>query len=339
MQTSTPLSADRLHKMRVSFLVIVAMQAVLLASSMAQTPAWMPGKTVELVVPSAAGGGTDVAARTIQRILTDKRLVESPTLVLNKPGAAGSLAYTYVALHRDDPHYLMVTYPSLVTNYIVGTSSLKHTDFTALAQLSNSYIGFSVRADSPMKSPKDLVDRLRKDPGAVTFGTFALGAGTHLAVAMVAKAAGIDVKKLRVVVFASGAQGQTALLGGHVDVVPTALANLVGPVQDGRLRVLAVTSPKRMEGAFAQVPTWKESGINVMIGQWRGIVAPLGISPSQIAFWDDVFGRLARTDEWKAELQRTMDQNEYMNSREATRFLENDYDEVKRILLDLGLAK
>jgi putative tricarboxylic transport membrane protein len=319
--------------------LIVAMHAALLSSSMAQTAAWKPGKAVEIVVPAAPGGGTDVAARTIHKILTDKRLVESPTLVVNKPGAAGTVAYTYVAQHRGDPHYLIVTYPSLVTNHIVGTSSLKHTDFTALAHLSNSYIGFSVRADSPMKSPKDLIDRLRKDPASVTFGTFALGAGTHLAAAMVAKAAGVGVKKLKVVIFPSGAQSQTALLGGHVDVVPTGLSNLVGPVQDGRLRVLAVTSPKRMEAVFSQVPTWKESGINVVIGQWRGVMAPLGISLSQIAFWDDVFGRLARTDEWKAELQRTLDENEYMNSREASRFLENDYDEMKRILLELGLVK
>src|SRR6185436_291059 len=109
------------------------------------------------------------------------------------------------------------------------------------------------------------------------------------AVAMVAKAAGIDPKRLKVVIFPSGSQSQAALLGGHVDLVPTGVSNLGGPVQDGRLRVLAITSPQRMEGVFAQVPTWKENGIDVVIGQWRGIMAPPGISPAQIAYWEEVF--------------------------------------------------
>ncbi len=335
----TTLSVERLCQSTAVFLVSMAMHVTLTTVVFAQTQAWKPAKAVELVVPAAAGGGTDVATRVMQKIITDRRLIESPALVVNKPGAAGGVAYTYVSQHRGDPHYLIVTYPSLVTNFLVGTSSIKHTDFTALAQFSNSYIGFSVRADSPLKSTKDLLDRLKKDPASVTFGTFALGAGTHLAAAMVAKAAGVDVKKLKVVIFPSGAQSQAALLGGHIDVVPTGLSNLAGPIQDGRLRVLATTAPKRLEGVFAQVPTWRESGINVVIGQWRGVMAPLGITPAQVAFWEDVFGRLARSDEWIADLQKNMDENEYMNSRDARRFLNNEHDEMARILQELGLWK
>jgi putative tricarboxylic transport membrane protein len=316
-----------------------ALQAAFVSPGVAQTRPWKPEKSVELVVPAGPGGGTDLATRVIQKIITEKRLVESPTVVVNKPGAAGGVAYTYIVQHKAEPHFLVVTYPSLVTNYIVGTSTLKHSDLTALANLSNSYIGFSVRADSALKSGKDLIDRLQKDPTSVAFGTFALGAGTHLAVAMVAKAAGVDPKKLKVVIFPSGAASQTALLGGHVDVVPTALSNLVGPVGDGRLRILAVTSPKRMEAGFPKVPTWKETGINVVIGQWRGVMGAPGISPAQIAYWEDIFGRLAKTDEWKAELVRNLDENEYMGSRDAARFLDKDFDETKRILTELGLAK
>lgn len=324
-------------------LAIIVLPALLhfaaLTPSLAQTPVWKTEKAVELVVPAAAGGGTDVAARTMQKILTDQRLVETPTVVVNKPGGGGSIGFTYVAQHRGDPHYLIVTYPSLTTNHIVGISPLKYTDLTPIAQLSNTYIGFSVRADSTLRTAKDLLDRLRKDPASVVFGTFALGAGTHLAVAMVARAAGVDPKKLKVVVFTSGNQSQAALLGGHVDLVPTGISNLGGPVQDGRLRVLAVTSPKRIEGIFAQAPTWKESGIDVVIGQWRGVMAPPGLTSAQIAYWEEVFARMDKTSEWKAELRRLADDNEYMNSRDSRRFLDAEYEDMRRILTELGMAK
>jgi len=339
MQNCQTLSPDRPFKVIVNSLASAAILAVLLHSSLAQTADWKPEKAVEIVVPAAPGGGTDTAARTIQRILTNQRLVEFPTEVVNKGGGGGSLGYTYVAQHRGNPHYLGVTYPSLLTNHIVGSSSLKHTDLTPLAQLRNAYIGFGVRADSQLKSTKDLLDRLRKDPGSVVFSTFALGGPNHLALALVMKAAGVDVKKLKVVIYASGGESQTALLGGHVDVVPTGIYNLLAPMQEGRVRVLAVTSPKRTEGAFAQVPTWKESGIDVVIGQWFGVVAPAGISPSQIAYWDEVFGQVVKTDEWKLELQRNSEDNEYLNSRDSKRFLDSKYDEYKRILVELGLAK
>ena len=339
MQKRPTLCPDRPFKVIVNSFVRAAMLAALLSSSLAQAADWKPEKAVEIVVPAAPGGGTDLVARTIQKIVTNQRWVESPTQVVNKPGGGGSVAFTYVAQHPGNPHYLGVTYPSLLTNSIVGSNSLKHTDFTPLALLRNIYIGFSVRADSPLRSTQDLLDRLRKDPGSVVFSTFALGAPNHLALALVMKAAGVDVKKLRVVVYASGGLSQAALLGGHVDVVPTGVSNLVAPMQDGRIRVLAVTSPKRTEGMFAQVPTWKESGIDVVIGQWFGVIAPPGIAPSQIAFWDEVFGRLVKTDEWKSELQRNFEDPEYLNSRDSKRFLDSKYDEYKRILVELELAK
>jgi len=150
MQNCQTLSPDRPFEVIVNSLASAATLAVLLHSSLAQTADWKPEKAVEIVVPAAPGGGTDTAARTIQRILTNQRLVEFPTEVVNKGGGGGSLGYTYVAQHRGNPHYLGVTYPSLLTNHIVGSSSLKHTDLTPLAQLRNAYIGFGVRADSQL---------------------------------------------------------------------------------------------------------------------------------------------------------------------------------------------
>ncbi len=320
-------------------LVLAAAQLALPSASQAQTTGWKPDKTVEVVVPAAPGGGTDRAARMIQKIFQDRRLVESPSVVVNKPGGGGSIGYTYVMQYRGDGHYMVVTYPSLLTNHIIGNSPINHTHFTPLAQFGNEYIGLAVKPDSPIKSAKDLIDRLRKDPGSVVFGTFALGGPTHIALGLVMKAAGVDVRKLKIVVFASSGESMTALFGGHVDMVPSAVANIVAPLQEGRVRVIGVTSPQRMQGVLAPVPTWKESGINVVTGYWRGVVGPPGMSPAQIAFWDDVFARLVRTDEWKMELERSAADNEYINSRDSKQFLDSQYEELKRILTDLGLVK
>ncbi|MBM3357632.1 MAG: tripartite tricarboxylate transporter substrate binding protein [Betaproteobacteria bacterium] len=318
---------------------MLAAVASLFAAAGPYAAEWKPEKPVELVVPAAPGGGTDFIARTVQKIATSQRLIGLPMQVVNKPGGAGSLAFTYIAQHRGNPHFVSVTYPSLLTNHIVGTSPLRHSEFTSLALLRNAYMGFAVRADSPLKTPKDLLDRVRKDPQSVVFSTFALGGPNHLALVLVMKAAGVDVRKLKVVVFASGGESQTALLGGHVDVVPTGLYNLRGPVQDGRLRVLAITAPKRSEGVFAQVPTWKENGIDAVMGQWFGIIGPQGMTAAHIAFWDEGLARVVQTDEWKAELQRNAEDNEYLNSRDSRRFLDQQYDEYRRILAELGLAK
>lgn len=319
--------------------VACTMVAMLLTASSVRAGEWKPERAVEMVVPAAPGGGTDHVARTVQQIVTTHRLTPTPMQVVNKAGGGGSLAFTYIAQHRANPYYLSVTYPSIVTNHIVGTSPLKYTDFTSLAILRNAYIGFAVRADSSIKTAKDLLDRVRKDPTSVVFSTFAIGGPNHLALAMVMKAAGVDVKKLKVVIYASGGESQTALLGGHVDVVPTGLYNLRAPMQDGRLRVLAVTAPKRAGGVFAQVPTWKENGIDVVMGQWFGVIAPPGLTPAQIAYWEDILGRVVQTDEWKLELQRNSEENEYLNSRDSRRFLDQQYEEYRRIMLELGLAK
>src|SRR5437868_2129560 len=110
-------------------------------------------------------------------------------------------------------------------------------------------------------------------------------------------------------------------------------------MQDGKLRVLAVSAPKRAEGAFAQVPTWKENGIDVVMGQWFGVIAPPGLTAAQVAFWDDVFGRVVQSDEWKLVLQRNSEENEYLNSCDSRRFLDEQYNDYRRIMTERGLAK
>ncbi len=306
----------------------------------AQTTGWKPTRPVEIIVGVSPGGGIDRTARTLQRIMQDKRFIEVTATVINKPGGGGVIAQTYLNQHTGDAHYVYLTATSLLTNHITGKSTLSHKDVTPLAMLSDEYIGLAVNAESPVKTAKDLVEALKARPESLPVGiATAVGNTNHIAAAMVAKIAGGDVKKMRVAVFSSGGEAMTAAIGGHVSLVATPAANLVAHMQAGRLRVLAVAAPQRLTGALANVPTWREQGINTVVANWRPMIGPKGLTPAQTAFWEDAFAKLTRTPEWRSDVETGGSVNHYMNSRELAAYFDAQHAEFKVVLGDLGLAK
>ncbi len=314
--------------------------ALLCAAAAAHAqPAWKPEKSVEIIIGTSPGGPQDRLGRTLQKVLQESRLVDVPVSVENKPGGGGAVALAALA-QRTGGSTLMINAPTMLNNQITGKSPLPYTDFTALAILGIEYECVAVRADSPLKSAKELVDRLKKDPSAlsVSIGT-SLGNAGHLAYALAMKAAGVDIKKLKTVAFNSAGDGITALLGGHIDLASTPPSAVLQHVQAGKLRVLALTAPTRAHGELANVPTWKELGVNSTHEVWRGLIGTRGMTRAQIAYWDDVLGRLVKTDAWKKELELTQIENVYRNSAETVKYLKAEYDESRVILTDLGLAK
>ena len=314
--------------------------ALLCAAAAAHAqPAWKPEKSVEIIIGTSPGGPQDRLGRTLQKVLQESRLVEVPVSVENKPGGGGAVALAALA-QRTGGSTLMINAPTMLNNQITGKSPLPYTDFTALAILGIEYECVAVRADSPLKSAKELVDRLKKDPSAlsVSIGT-SLGNAGHLAYALAMKAAGVDIKKLKTVAFNSAGDGITALLGGHIDLASTPPSAVLQHVQAGKLRVLVLTAPTRAHGELANVPTWKELGINSTHEVWRGLIGTRGMTRAQIAYWDDVLGKLVKTDAWRKELEQTQIENVYRNSTETAKYLKAEFDESRVILTDLGLAK
>ena len=305
----------------------------------AQT-AWKPGRNVEWVVGVGPGGGVDRTARTLQRVLQDRRMLEVSSTVVNKPGAGSTLAQLYLNQHPGDAHYLEISATTLLTNQITGKTPNAWSDFTPVAMLYDEFIGFAVKADSPIRTGRDLAALLKQDASALAVGIASSAGNTnHIALAQLAKRAGGDVKKLKVVVFSSGGESTTALMGGHVGLVVTPAATALPQVQTGALRMLAVAAPRRLEGPLSSVPTWKEQGYDVIVANWRPVIGPRGLSNEQIAYWEDVLARFTQTDEWKRELEATGGVNHYMGSRELSRFLASQHAEFKSILSELGLAK
>lgn len=308
--------------------------------SSAQTPAWKPARNVEIIVGVGPGGGIDRTARFIQKLMQDQRLVAVTMTVVNKPGGGGIIAQTHLNQRPGDAHYLEITATSLLTNHITGKSAFSHRDFTPIAMLSDEYIGFLVRQDSPLKTGRDLLNALKADVESVPVGiATAAGNTNHIAAGLAAKAAGADVKKLKVVVFSSGGESMTALLGGHVALVATPAANAIPHLQSGNMRVLAVAAPARLEGALAAVPTWKEQRADIVVANWRPVIAPRGLSAPQVAYWEDVLARVTGSDEWKSELARSGSVNHYLNSRDLAVFFDQQYAQFRAVLGDLGLAR
>jgi putative tricarboxylic transport membrane protein len=311
------------------------------ASQSQAQPAWKPDRNVEIVVPSAPGGSNDKTARTVERIIQEKRLLAGTTLtVVNKPGGGNMMTMNYLIQHPGDAHYVMVGTPTILTNHIIGASPLNYTDFTPIASLFNDYVVFAVKADAPFKSGRELAERLKKDPKSVSIGfATAVGSHNHIAAGLLAKAIGADVRSLKVIAFKGSAEAITALLGGHIDLVTTAAGNVAEHVTAGKLRVVGVAANQRLPGPFASVPTWKEQGINVVFGGWRSIMGPKGMTPAQIAFWEKILSQVVATPEWKTDLERNYWSNDFALSEQYKADLKHDYTSMKAVLSELGLAK
>ena len=322
---------------RLALLLVGATAAL---NAPAATPGWAPDKPVEFIVPDSAGGGQDRTVRILQKLLQDNGLVATPINIANKPGGSGNIAYTYLNQFPRDAHYLAIATATLLTNHVLGLSPFSYADFTPVAILYGEYIGFAANADGPLKTGKDLVERLRRNPESVTFafGT-SPGNANHIAIAMVAKAAGIDPRKVKTVIYKASIDATTALMGGHVDVVATPTSTYAPVMGTGKVRIIGIAAPRRIGGQFASAPTWNEQGVNAVVSGYRMLIAPKGWSAAQTAFWDHALARVTQSDAWQKELAANEWESNYMNSADSRKFLDGRYDEYRRILLELGLAK
>jgi putative tricarboxylic transport membrane protein len=321
-------------------LAFAAFFACLAGPAAAQPAAWTPSGSVEFVVAAGAGGGNDRTARMLAKVLTERGLVKAPIVVMNKPGAGGVIAQNYLNSHRGSGNYLMITNPALITNPLSGVGNAKYTDVTPVAQLFTEYVVLFTKAGSPIKSGKDVATAWKKDPGSLTLAVApGLGAGPHIAAALVAQAAGVDPSRLRVIPYATAGEAITALLGGHVDLMASTPLNVLPQLQSGAVQALGITSPARLGGALSAVPTWEEQGMDVVFGNWRGLVGPSGMTPEQRAYWDQVLSRLAGAPQWRQELDAELAQDDYKNAAASKAFLDQENARLGAILKQLGLEK
>jgi putative tricarboxylic transport membrane protein len=300
--------------------------------------AWRPTRTVELIVPTSPGGGTDETARVIHAILNRPGTLDM--VVLNRGGAGGGIAYAYMNRFEGSGQHLSLSTLNLVTNSMTGQHALRYTEVTPIAHLFSEYPVFVVRTDSSIKDGRDLVSRLKANPASHNFAfSPGLGGALHLATGVALKAAGIDPSKPTLVVYQSAGEATAAVLGGHVDVGVMNPPVAIAQSHAGKVRMIAVGSPKRLPGALAAVPTWKEQGVDAVSASWRGVIGPKGMSDAQIAFWEKALEEMTRTDAWKRHLEQNVRENEFMGSKATRQYYAKQAAQLKAVIESLGLAK
>ena len=239
----------------------------------AQAPAWKPDKPVELIIGAAPGGANDRIGRTLQRLLQDGKV--NTVNVLNKPGGGQSVAFAYLNTHQGNPHFLGLASSSWLTTVAAGRGTVTPRELSPVIKLLDEYQMYFVRADSPIKSARDIVERLRKDPASVTFGiSTAAGNPIHISVAEIARLAGADPTKLKVVVFNSGTDTAIQVAGGHLDIGVQSPGSALQLIQSGKLRFIGVAGPRRHGGVLANVPTMREQGVDVTANVFYTIFGP-----------------------------------------------------------------
>ena len=306
----------------------------------AHAQGWKPQKAVELVLPTAAGGANDNVVRMIQKIMQEQKLVPTPVVVMNKPGGNQTLGTVYVRQHVNDPHYLLYSTSQVFGAEITGLSKMRYSELTPIALLITEYSVISVRADSPLRTMRDLMTKLQADPQSIAFGMVSRGGSNHVALSAAAKSSGIDPKRLKTIVFKTNQESYLGLVGGHLQAVASSATAAQPFVQQGAVRILGIGAPQRQAGDLANVPTMKEQGIDGRtVTNWRGIFAPPGISTAQITYWDDAFAKLVVSDDWKKLIDQNSTDGHHLRSRDFAKFLDSEYTVSKTILTELGYAK
>lgn len=306
----------------------------------AQGKPWQPETTVEFIAPAGPGGGWDLTARALQRTATSDKIVGKNIIVSNKPGGGGATGWNYLKGKEGNAHYLAMNSSLVLLNNLLGSSKLSYQEFTPLAMLTSEWISVAVKADSPYKTGKDLMEALKKDPGIITVGVGpSLGNNDHLSFIRVAKSSGVDVSKLKWVVYEKGGgEIVMSLLGGHLGAATTAMSETLAQHKAGKLRILAISADKRSDMA-PDIATWKEQGVDMVYPHWRGIMGPPGMTPEQIKYWDDALARITKAPSFIKTMESMNQQVTYKNSIEFRRFLADQNATLAPLVEQLGLKK
>ncbi len=313
--------------------------ALAVAGGATAQPAWTPGREVDLIAPSEAGSGFDLVARILQKVWQQSKLVTVPVTVVNKPGASGSLGWTYVRDRVGLGTYLAVVSDLIITNHLSGNTPLHYDELTPVAILQKNDIGFLVPAASTIRTGQDFIDRLKQDPASVSIAMSGVGGQNHIALGLIMKAIGADVRKARVVGFTGSSAAQIAVVGNHVDVLIAPLSSVASQLEAGGLRGIGVASEERMKGAMANTPTWREQGVNAVFFNWRGMIGPKGMTPAMLAYWDGIFAKTVQDPAWLESLAREQITSDYLDSTQAAAFLAREEADTRTVLQELGLAR
>ena len=297
---------------------------------------WRPYGPVVLIAGTPVGGGQDRVARALAASLGP--LLGVTIDVVNVPGRGGGNGWDRLAGAPGDSRLLSISSPTLVTNRMLGAAEIDHRSLNAIALLCTEHLGFAVAEGSSIIDGTDLIGRLRSKEAFVTAFATAAGNINHIALARVAALAGRDAASLGIRIFDSAPEAVADLIVGNSDLAVVSAASVVKEVEEGAVRLVAVSSPVRLQGSLQMVPTWEEQAVPCTIGTWRGVVAPPGLTPNQIENWEDAIMAGASSSEWREALERNLWTATILGAAATGAFHDRQADLLSVALTDLGLA-
>lgn len=314
------------------------MKHFLLASLLAGAIA-LPAAAADysIMAPAAPGGGWDQTARTMQTALQTEK-ISSKVQVMNVPGAGGTIGIAqFASQQKGNPNALMVGGYVMVGAILTNKSPVTLKDVTPIARLTGEYEVIVVPASSDIKSIADLTAKLKANPGSVSWGGGSAGGTDHITAGLIAKAAGVDPTKVNYIAFSGGGEALAAILGGQVTAGISSYGEFEGQIKAGTLRLLAISSEKKVEGINA--PTLKEGGLDVVIQNWRMVAAAPGLTPEQKKAVTADVEKLAKSKTWQDNLKTKGWIDTYLSGPEFDAQLAKDIAATETILKDIGLVK
>lgn len=291
---------------------------------------------LRIMAPASPGGGWDQTSRSLQTVLQEEGVVK-PVQVFNVPGAGGTIGLAQLYNAKGDGNLLMTMGLVMVGAIQTNNSKVDLSRVTPIARLTGEYEVIVVPASSPYKNTADLVAAWKANPGSVAFAGGSAGGTDHMLVGLLARAAGVDPKKMNYVPFSGGGETLAALLGNQVAAGVAGYGEFEAQIKAGKLRAIGISAPKPQPGIA--IPTLKSQGYNVDLANWRGIVAPPGISASQKAELVAALDKMHKTKAWKDTLNTRKWTDLYMSGSKFDVFLKLEAVRTKGILQDIGLVK
>ncbi len=319
---------------RVTFLK--SMAALAAAASSGLPLSAQAAANIKMMIPANPGGGWDTTGRALARAMQDAKVADSVNFE-NKGGAAGALGLAqFVNASKGDPNAIMVMGAVMLGGIITGKPAVTLSTLTPLARLTSEYNVFVLPANSPFKTMKDVVEQLKKDPGSVKWGGGSRGSTEHIAAAMIAREVGVDASKINYVAFRGGGEATAAILGGNVTVGGSGYSEFSEYITSGKMRAIGVTSGARLKGVA--VPTLKEQGINVEIGNWRGVYGAPGINAEQRKALIDVVVKATKSKSWGEALEKNNWTSALLTGAEFEKFVDDDFASLRATMVKSGMV-
>ena len=290
---------------------------------------------LKMMIPANPGGGWDSTGRALGKALQESG-VASSVQYDNKGGAAGAIGLAqFVNASKGDGNALMVMGAVMLGGIITGKPPVSLTQATPIARLTSEYNVFVLPESSPLKTMKDVVEQMKKDPGSVKWGGGSRGSTEHIAAAMIAREVGVDPSKINYVPFRGGGEATAAILGGNVTVGGSGYSEFQQYIESGKMRAVAVTSGARLKGV--NVPTLKEQGINVELGNWRGVYGAPGITAEQRKALTDMVLKAIKTKAWAESMEKNNWTPAVMSGKEFEDFVDREFAGLRATMVKAGM--